>query len=79
MDFVPTPAVFPPERSIFLNRMIKPHIQSRSYVQSRKYTSPVYIYILVYSPESNHTHSGFTSQMSPEYVLCSLDRFPDHI
>ena len=49
MDFVPTPDIFPTERSIFLNRMINQHFQSRSYAQSRKYTSPVYIYMGLFS------------------------------
>ena len=79
MDFVPTPAVFPPERSIFLNRMIKPHMQSRSYVQSRN--TPVrFTYIYWFILLNLFTQAAcITSQMSSEYVLYSLDRFPDHI
>ena len=79
MEFVPTPDIFPPEMSIFLNRMINQHIQSRSYAQSRKsHQSGLHICGFILLILITQT-AGFTSQMSPEYVLYSLDKSTDHV
>ena len=79
MDFVPTPDIFPPERSIFLNRMINStHPVQITCSITQIHQSGLHIYGFILLLLITQT-AGFTSQMSPEYVLYSLDRSTDHI
>ena len=59
--------------------MIIPHIQSRLQTQSHKYTSPVlHVYgFILQIPITIMV--DITSQMSPEYILYSLERSTDPV